>query len=79
MDIYVHETPLPVGVAFDDDRCCVVAYDETTNIRAVLEARNGELSEWVHSVYERHRERAVPLEELYQRGDENSAVEGRRR
>ncbi|PSP60243.1 MarR family transcriptional regulator [Halobacteriales archaeon QH_8_67_36] len=71
MTIYVHETPLSIGVAFDDNRCCVIAYDDANNLRAVLEAGDGELYEWTTGVFERHRERSVPLSTLYD--EENPA------
>lgn len=67
--IYVHETTLSIGVAFDDERCCVVAYDDANNLRAMLEAGRGELYEWTSAVFERHRERSVPLATLYGDGD----------
>lgn len=63
--IYVHETPLSIGVAFDDERCCVVAYDDGNNLKAMLEAGRGELYEWTTDVFERHRERSIPLATLY--------------
>jgi len=63
--IYVHEQPLTIGVAFDEKRCCVVAYDDDTNLKAMLEAGEGELYEWTTEVFERHRERSVPLATLY--------------
>ena len=59
--IYVHEQPLSIGVAFDEDRCCVVAYDDGNNLKAMLEAGEGELYEWTTAVFERYRERSVPL------------------
>jgi len=73
MSIYVHETPLSIGVAFDDERCCVVAYDDGNNLRAMLEAGAGELYDWTTEVFERHRERSVPLATLYEA--ENTAVD----
>ena len=63
--IYVHETPISLGVAFDDDRCCVVAYDDGNNLKAMLEAGEGELYDWTTAVFERHHGRAVPLSTLY--------------
>ncbi len=63
--IYVHETPISLGVAFDDERCCVVAYDDGNNLKAMLEAGEGELYDWTTGVFERHRERSVPLATLY--------------
>jgi len=77
IDIYVHETPLAIGVALDDRRCCVVAYDDNNNIRAMLEATNDELYEWVQDVYERHRERSTPLAALY--GSDGNRVESQKR
>ena len=68
--IYVHETPLSIGIAFDDDRCCVVAYDDGNNLKAMLEAGEGELYEWTAAVFERYRERSVPLAGLL--GGENT-------
>ncbi|MFC6756251.1 hypothetical protein ACFQER_05520 [Halomicroarcula sp. GCM10025894] len=63
--IYVHETPISLGVAFDDERCCVVAYDDGNNLKAMLEAGEGDLYDWTTEVFERHRERSVPLATLY--------------
>lgn len=65
ISIYVHETPLTLGVAFDDERCCVVAYDDGNNLTAMLEAGSGELYEWTTAVFARHRERSVPLSAVY--------------
>ena len=66
MTTYVHESPISVGVAFDDERCCVVAYDDGNNLKAMLEAGEGELYDWTTEVFERHRERSVPLATLYE-------------
>lgn len=77
IDIYVQQEPLPVGVALDTDRVCLVAYDEDNNMRAVLESTNDELYEWAMDTYERHRERAAPLEAVYDR-QEVSAPDGQR-
>ena len=79
MSIYVHETPLSIGIAFDDDSCCVAAYDDNNNIRALLETTDSEVFDWAASVFERHRERSVPLASLYDAGDGASAVEGQER
>ena len=66
-------TALTVGVALDDSRSCLGAYDGNNNIRAVLESDDDAMHEWARGVYQHYRERATPLEVLY--GDE-SAVEG---
>ena len=63
--IHVHEAPLSIGVAVDDERCCVVAYDDGNNLKAMLEAGDGELYDWTVEVFERHRERSAPLSRLY--------------
>jgi len=76
IDIYVHEESLSIGVAFDEERCCVVAYDDDNNLRGMLESTSEELYEWTAEVFERHRERAVPLESVY--GGE-TAVEDQQR
>ena len=65
IDIYIHETPLSIGMALDDERCCLIAYDDTNNLRAMLEATDNELYDWAKATYERYLERSVPLEELY--------------
>ncbi|WP_324663324.1 helix-turn-helix transcriptional regulator [Haloarcula sediminis] len=65
MTIHVHEDPLSLGVAVDDERCCVVAYDDGNNLKAILEAGRGELYDWATEVFERHRERSIPLDRLY--------------
>jgi len=75
--IYVHESPLAVGVAFDDSRSCVVAYDDASNIKAMLETTNGEVREWAATVFDRHRERSVPLAEALDVEDDASVMEGR--
>jgi len=72
--IYVHEAPVSIGVALDDHRCCVVAYGDDNNLKAMLEAGEGELYEWARTVFERHRERSVPLSTL---SDEENTVGGR--
>ena len=64
MATYVHEAPLDIGVALDDERCCVVAYDDDSNLKAMLEAGEGDLYEWTTALFERYRERAVPLTEV---------------
>jgi predicted transcriptional regulator len=64
MTIYVHEPNLDIGVAFDDERCCVVAYDDDNNLKALLEGGESELYEWTTALFERYRDRAVPLTEL---------------
>jgi len=71
--IYVADEPLTLGVALDDRRSCLGAYDGNNNIRAVLESDDDAMHEWARGVYQHYRERATPLEVLY--GDE-SAVEG---
>jgi len=71
MTIYVHEPPLALGIAYDDERCCVVAYDDANNLKTMLEAGDGELYDWTNEVFERHRERSVPLARLLE--GENAA------
>lgn len=77
MDIYVHETPLPLGIAIDSTRVCLVAYDDGNNMRAILESTDAALYEWAVDTYERHRERAVTLEAVDGR-EEVSAPKGQR-
>jgi predicted transcriptional regulator len=77
IDVYVQDDPLPVGVALDTERVCLIAYDEHNNMRALLESRDEELYEWGLDTYERHRERAAPLEAVYDR-EGVSAPEGGR-
>ncbi|WP_277540157.1 helix-turn-helix transcriptional regulator [Haloarcula laminariae] len=74
MTIYVHESPLSLGVALDDERCCVIAYDDGNNLKAILEAGDGELYDWATEVFERYRERSVPLPGLSDEG--TTATEG---
>ena len=69
IDIHVHEGPLPLGIALDAERCCLVAYDDDHNIRAILETTDGDLYEWAMETYERHRERAVALDTVYDADD----------
>ncbi len=69
MAIHVHEDPLSFGVAVDDERCCVIAYDDGNNLKAMLEAGRGDLYDWTTEVFERHRERSVPLSRLYDEGN----------
>ena len=64
VSIYVHDTPLPVGLGLDDERCCLVAYDEDNNLRAVLESTDSELYDWAKTTYEQYREESVPFEAL---------------
>jgi len=64
MTTYVHECPLDIGVAFDDERCCVVAYDDDNNLKAILEGSESELYEWTTALFERYRDRAVPLTDV---------------
>lgn len=71
MAIHVHESPLSLGVAYDDKRCCVVAYDDDNNLKAMLEAGEGELYDWTAELFERHLERSVPLSRLL---DEENVV-----
>jgi predicted transcriptional regulator len=71
MDLYVHERPLSIGVAFDRTRCCLLAYDERT-IKAVVTGADGELYEWIQETYERYRDRSVPIASL----SKDTAVEG---
>ena len=71
VDIYVHESPLSVGLALDDERCCLIAYDEENNLRAMLESTDPELYEWTRATYEQYRERSVPLAD----GEDITAME----
>jgi len=61
IDIYVHEAALDLGLAVDDGGCCLAAYDEENNLRALLVSDDERTREWALSVYERHRERSEPL------------------
>lgn len=79
MSIYVHQAPLSIGVALDAESCCVVAYDDNTNIRAIVESTDAEVYEWGTELFERHRDSAVPLPALYESETGASAVEGRDR
>lgn len=79
MTIYVHEAPLPFGVALDDQSACVVAYDDNTNMRAIVESTDSDVYDWATDVFERYRERSVPLASLYDSDSGASAVEGRKR
>lgn len=63
ISIYVHDDPLSVGLAVDDERCCLVAYDEDNNLRAMLESTGEELYEWAARTYEQYRGASVPLAE----------------
>lgn len=61
MELYVRETPLSTGVAFDGNRCCLLAYDDRT-IKAVVEGATGEaLYEWVRETYDHYRDQSVPI------------------
>jgi hypothetical protein len=51
-------------LALDDDRCCLVAYDEDNNLRAMLESTGDELYEWGKATYEQYRAGSVPLAEF---------------
>jgi predicted transcriptional regulator len=62
VSIYIHESPVPAGLAFDDERCCLVAYDEDNNLRAMLESTDDELYDWAQATYEQYRSESVPLE-----------------
>ncbi|WP_276270827.1 helix-turn-helix transcriptional regulator [Haloarcula litorea] len=61
IDIYVHPEPLSLGLVVDEGRCCLAAYDDGNNIRAVLESEDDAVYEWVRRLYERRRDRADPL------------------
>ena len=61
IDIYVHESTLSVGLAFDDTGCCLIAYDDDNNLRAMLEATDQELSAWARATFERYRDQSVAL------------------
>ena len=65
IDIYVHSDPLEIGIVVDDSRCCVVAYDDEGNIHATLEASDGATRAWAMDAYERRRERAEPIEAVF--------------
>ncbi len=65
IDIYIHEEPLSFGVVVDEERCCLAAYDEHNNVRAMLSSENDEMYDWASVVYERRRERAQPLAARY--------------
>lgn len=77
MDIYVQETPLPVGIAMDVERVCIVAYDDGNNMQAMLESTDGELYQWAADTYEQYREGAATLETVSS-GEEVSAPKSRR-
>ncbi|MDS0277587.1 MarR family transcriptional regulator [Halomicroarcula sp. S1AR25-4] len=66
ISIYIHEDPLMFGLVVDGaSRCCLAAYDEHNNIRALLETGGAEVVDWATGVFERHRDRAKPLSAVY--------------
>lgn len=77
IDVYVQEAPLPVGIAVDVERVCIVAYDDGNNMQAMLESTDEELYQWAVGTYERYREDAVALEAVSS-GEEISAPKSQR-
>jgi len=69
--IYVHEALLPFGLAIDDRGCCLVVYDDSGNIRGLLESTSDELCAWASGAFERYRSEAVSISEY-----EARALEG---
>ncbi|MBX0322048.1 MarR family transcriptional regulator [Halomicroarcula sp. F13] len=66
ISIYVHEEPLTFGLVVDEtNRCCLAAYDDHNNVRAVLETSGEDVADWARSVFEQRRERSKPLSVLY--------------
>lgn len=75
VDVFVHESTLPVGLAFDRSRCCLIAYDDDGNMKAVLESTDEALYEWTKATFERYRDDSVTLTTRYQNVEDVSAVE----
>jgi len=73
IELFVYEGSLGVGLAFDDERCCLGVYDGSNNLRAVLESDDERLHEWMAETFGDYRGQAAPLGALY---DDESAVEG---
>ncbi|WP_254279959.1 helix-turn-helix transcriptional regulator [Haloarcula marina] len=63
--MYVHDERLSFGFIVDGERCCVAGYDERNNMRAILETRGDAVVEWAMDAFERRRQRAQPLQNLY--------------
>ena len=79
LSVYVHETPLSMGIALDEHSCCVAGYDDNNNMRAILETTDGETYDWASDVFERHRERSAPLTSLYDMENGRDRTDGRER
>jgi predicted transcriptional regulator len=75
VDVFVHESTLPVGVAFDRSRCCLIAYDDDSNMKAILESTDEALYEWTRATFERYRGDSITLATRYKNVDDANAVE----
>ena len=64
VDVWVAPEPLTDGLMVRSDRAAVVAYDETNNVRAVLESDDETVVEWGRRQFERTKDRARPLADV---------------
>lgn len=60
--MFVHESPLEVGLVLDASRCCLIAYDGRNNVRAMVESDDDTVYDWGEAAFERRRDRSQSLE-----------------
>lgn len=61
VSVSVLPEPLSDGLVVREDAAGIVAYDETNNVRAILESDDQRVVEWVRERFEATRARARPL------------------
>lgn len=59
--VTVLQEPLSDGLIVRSDAAAIVAYDETNNVRAILESTESTVIEWVRERFEATKARAQPL------------------
>lgn len=58
---FVHDEPLSAGLLIGPDSGALVAYDETNNVRGLVESADEEFRTWLADRFERIKSRSRPL------------------
>jgi len=64
VDVFVHPEPLAFGLAVFESDVCLAAYDESKNLRVLLESADPAAYEWAEDRFGTLRERGRPLADV---------------